>query len=80
MIFFQNNIPRLQPLTMQEVLTNELHTEEFAEAKKLGFKRLVIAYCKKFAGKKEKRPPRYFKAPTLNTNIDLSKIFELYKL
>jgi hypothetical protein len=33
--------------------------EEIAEAQKLGFRGLVVAYFKKFAGRKEKRPPRY---------------------
>eukprot|EP00026_Physarum_polycephalum_P013499 Phypoly_transcript_13910.p1 GENE.Phypoly_transcript_13910~~Phypoly_transcript_13910.p1 ORF type:complete len:253 (+),score=32.35 Phypoly_transcript_13910:165-923(+) len=32
--------------------------EEIAEAKKLGFRGLVVVYFKKFAGRKEKRPPR----------------------
>lgn len=68
-----DDAPHLQPQThlhgMLSAMVGEVEREmvheardikeEIEEAKRLGFRGLAIAYFKKFAGKHEKRPPRY---------------------
>ena len=47
------------------------YTDQVELVKQLGFKGLVRAYFKKFAGKKDQRPPRYTLSLKYHNNINI---------